>query len=95
VPLHTVIKLTPIAYGCRVEYIKIPIEAVDTHRPKPNVPGYLEKKFKKMSASGSGEDESTLLEENEEIEKCKDSTGSHIFVNAAQVLNESHVRSSS
>ncbi|XP_039297021.1 6-phosphofructo-2-kinase/fructose-2,6-bisphosphatase-like isoform X2 [Nilaparvata lugens] len=35
VPLHTVIKLTPVAYGCKVENIKLPIEAVDTHRPKP------------------------------------------------------------
>lgn len=45
-PLHSVIKLTPVAYGCRVEYIKIPIEAVDTHRPKPPVPGYLDEKFR-------------------------------------------------
>lgn len=40
------IKLTPVAYGCRVEYVKIPIEAVDTHRPKPPVPGYLAEKFR-------------------------------------------------
>ena len=38
VPLHTVIKLTPIAYGCLVEQIPLHIEAVDTHRPKPEVP---------------------------------------------------------
>lgn len=37
VPLHTIIKLTPVAYGCRMEYVKLPIEAVDTHRPKPKV----------------------------------------------------------
>jgi hypothetical protein len=36
VPLHTVLKLTPVAYGCKVEEIPIPIEAVDTHRPKPS-----------------------------------------------------------
>ncbi|XP_046677765.1 6-phosphofructo-2-kinase/fructose-2,6-bisphosphatase 1-like isoform X1 [Homalodisca vitripennis] len=35
VPLHTVIKLTPVAYGCRVEHVKLGIDAVDTHRPKP------------------------------------------------------------
>ncbi|KAL0268491.1 UNVERIFIED_CONTAM: hypothetical protein PYX00_010415 [Menopon gallinae] len=35
VPLHTVMKLTPVAYGCRVEFIKLGIDAVDTHRPKP------------------------------------------------------------
>ncbi|XP_065155938.1 6-phosphofructo-2-kinase/fructose-2,6-bisphosphatase isoform X3 [Atheta coriaria] len=45
VPLHTIIKLTPVAYGCRVEHIKLPIEAVDTHRSKPKVPGELEDKF--------------------------------------------------
>lgn len=33
VPLHTVIKLTPIAYGCRVEQIPLNIEAVSTYRP--------------------------------------------------------------
>lgn len=37
VPLHTIIKLTPVAYGCKVENIRLPIEAVDTHRPKPKV----------------------------------------------------------
>jgi hypothetical protein len=55
VPLHTVIKLTPVAYGCRVEYIKIPIEAVDTHRPKPTVPGHLDEKFKWSGLNESGE----------------------------------------
>ncbi|XP_076670881.1 6-phosphofructo-2-kinase/fructose-2,6-biphosphatase isoform X2 [Andrena cerasifolii] len=35
VPLHTIIKLTPVAYGCKVEHIRLPIDAVDTHRPKP------------------------------------------------------------
>ncbi|KFM62598.1 6-phosphofructo-2-kinase/fructose-2,6-bisphosphatase, partial [Stegodyphus mimosarum] len=46
VPLHTVIKLTPVAYGCEKELFKLPVEAVDTHREKPKVPGYLEDKFK-------------------------------------------------
>lgn len=68
VPLHTVIKLTPIAYGCRVEYVKIPIEAVDTHRSKPHVPGFLEGKFCFAASPGarsrntSGEDEDTFLD---------------------------------
>uniref|UniRef100_A0A182N9R7 6-phosphofructo-2-kinase domain-containing protein n=1 Tax=Anopheles dirus TaxID=7168 RepID=A0A182N9R7_9DIPT len=35
VPLHTIIKLTPVAYGCKVEHIMLPIHAVDTHRAKP------------------------------------------------------------
>lgn len=30
-------KLTPVAYGCAVEMIPLGIEAVDTHRPKPQV----------------------------------------------------------
>jgi len=38
VPLHTLIKLTPVAYGCEIEYIRLPIEAVDTHRPRPGSP---------------------------------------------------------
>ncbi|CAH1154170.1 unnamed protein product [Phaedon cochleariae] len=45
VPLHTIIKLTPVAYGCRVEQIPLKIPAVDTHRSKPKVPGELEEKF--------------------------------------------------
>jgi broad specificity phosphatase PhoE len=35
VPLHTVIKLTPVAYGCRVEHIPLHVKAVDTYRPRP------------------------------------------------------------
>uniref|UniRef100_A0A8C8H283 6-phosphofructo-2-kinase domain-containing protein n=1 Tax=Oncorhynchus tshawytscha TaxID=74940 RepID=A0A8C8H283_ONCTS len=34
-PLHTVLKLTPVAYGCRVEHICLNIEAVNTHRERP------------------------------------------------------------
>lgn len=37
VPLHTVIKLTPVAYGCLEEHINLDVEAVDTHRPRPPV----------------------------------------------------------
>ncbi|XP_011065631.1 PREDICTED: 6-phosphofructo-2-kinase/fructose-2,6-bisphosphatase 1 isoform X1 [Acromyrmex echinatior] len=46
VPLHTIMKLTPVAYGCKMEHIRLPIEAVDTHRPKPKIPGYLEERFR-------------------------------------------------
>ncbi|KZT56982.1 bifunctional 6-phosphofructo-2-kinase/fructose-2,6-bisphosphate 2-phosphatase [Calocera cornea HHB12733] len=35
IPLHTVIKLTPKAYGTDEERYTVPIGAVDTHRPKP------------------------------------------------------------
>ncbi|XP_015608390.1 6-phosphofructo-2-kinase/fructose-2,6-bisphosphatase 2 [Cephus cinctus] len=45
VPLHTIMKLTPVAYGCKVEQIRLPIDAVDTHRPRPKIPGYLDERF--------------------------------------------------
>ncbi|CAF4709029.1 unnamed protein product, partial [Rotaria sp. Silwood1] len=35
VPLHTVIKLTPTAYGCIMESIPLSVEAVNTHRSRP------------------------------------------------------------
>ncbi|CAF0928417.1 unnamed protein product [Adineta steineri] len=35
VPLHTIIKLTPMAYGCTMECIPLPIEAANTHRDRP------------------------------------------------------------
>ncbi|KAM4664380.1 6-phosphofructo-2-kinase/fructose-2,6-bisphosphatase 1 isoform 1-T1 [Discoglossus pictus] len=35
-PLHTVLKLTPVAYGCKVESIFLNIEAVNTHRDRPS-----------------------------------------------------------
>ncbi|XP_064295736.1 6-phosphofructo-2-kinase/fructose-2,6-bisphosphatase 1 isoform X4 [Phalacrocorax carbo] len=34
-PLHTVLKLTPMAYGCEVESIFLNVEAVNTHRERP------------------------------------------------------------
>ncbi|XP_058147499.1 6-phosphofructo-2-kinase/fructose-2,6-bisphosphatase 1 isoform X3 [Dasypus novemcinctus] len=34
-PLHTVLKLTPVAYGCKVESIHLNVDAVNTHREKP------------------------------------------------------------
>lgn len=35
VPLHTLIRISPRAYGCIEERFSVPIESVDTHRPKP------------------------------------------------------------
>ncbi len=35
IPLHTVIQLTPKAYGCEEIRYKVDIDAVDTFRPKP------------------------------------------------------------
>ncbi|XP_032432019.1 6-phosphofructo-2-kinase/fructose-2,6-bisphosphatase 2-like isoform X1 [Xiphophorus hellerii] len=34
-PLHTVLKLTPVAYGCKVEMFDLKVEAVNTHRDRP------------------------------------------------------------
>ncbi|XP_049616994.1 6-phosphofructo-2-kinase/fructose-2,6-bisphosphatase 3 isoform X1 [Syngnathus scovelli] len=34
-PLHTVLKLTPVAYGCKIESISLNVEAVNTHRDRP------------------------------------------------------------
>uniref|UniRef100_A0A673N0I5 6-phosphofructo-2-kinase domain-containing protein n=1 Tax=Sinocyclocheilus rhinocerous TaxID=307959 RepID=A0A673N0I5_9TELE len=36
-PLHTVLKLTPVAYGCKVESISLNVEAVNTHRDRPEL----------------------------------------------------------
>uniref|UniRef100_A0A674DCI9 6-phosphofructo-2-kinase/fructose-2,6-biphosphatase 4a n=1 Tax=Salmo trutta TaxID=8032 RepID=A0A674DCI9_SALTR len=36
-PLHTVLKLTPVAYGCKVESIYLNVDAVNTHRDRPEV----------------------------------------------------------
>lgn len=36
-PLHTVIKLTPMAYGCTMEWIPLSVDAINTHRDKPKV----------------------------------------------------------
>uniref|UniRef100_A0A6Q2Z6T8 6-phosphofructo-2-kinase/fructose-2,6-bisphosphatase 2 n=1 Tax=Esox lucius TaxID=8010 RepID=A0A6Q2Z6T8_ESOLU len=36
-PLHTVLKLTPVAYGCKVEMFHLNVEAVNTHRDRPLV----------------------------------------------------------
>ncbi|XP_061869393.1 6-phosphofructo-2-kinase/fructose-2,6-bisphosphatase 2 isoform X5 [Colius striatus] len=36
-PLHTILKLTPVAYGCKVETISLNVEAVNTHRDRPSL----------------------------------------------------------
>jgi len=43
--LHSVIKLSPKAYGCQTELIKFDIPCVSTHRPKPEVAGLLDKRL--------------------------------------------------
>ncbi|XP_017265213.1 6-phosphofructo-2-kinase/fructose-2,6-bisphosphatase 2 [Kryptolebias marmoratus] len=34
-PLHTVLKLTPVAYGCKVEMFDLKVESVNTHKNRP------------------------------------------------------------
>jgi len=41
VPLHAVYKLTPVAYGCRVETFHLEVAAVDTFRKQPEVEIYI------------------------------------------------------
>ncbi|KAF3856416.1 hypothetical protein F7725_017139 [Dissostichus mawsoni] len=36
-PLHTVLKLTPMAYGCKVESVYLGVDSVNTHRDRPEV----------------------------------------------------------
>uniref|UniRef100_A0A6A7G6N2 6-phosphofructo-2-kinase/fructose-2,6-bisphosphatase-like isoform X1 n=2 Tax=Hirondellea gigas TaxID=1518452 RepID=A0A6A7G6N2_9CRUS len=36
VPLHTIIQLTPVAYGCEMEYLNLNVPCVNTHRCKPD-----------------------------------------------------------
>uniref|UniRef100_A0A8C6UDM9 6-phosphofructo-2-kinase/fructose-2,6-biphosphatase 3 n=1 Tax=Neogobius melanostomus TaxID=47308 RepID=A0A8C6UDM9_9GOBI len=47
-PLHTVLKLTPVAYGCKVESISLNVDAVNTHRDRPEEvkrgPGTLQRR---------------------------------------------------
>ncbi|XP_024148081.1 6-phosphofructo-2-kinase/fructose-2,6-bisphosphatase 2 isoform X2 [Oryzias melastigma] len=38
-PLHTVLKLTPVAYGCNVDKFDLGVEAVNTHRDRPLTKG--------------------------------------------------------
>uniref|UniRef100_A0A6J0SBC0 6-phosphofructo-2-kinase/fructose-2,6-bisphosphatase 2 n=1 Tax=Pogona vitticeps TaxID=103695 RepID=A0A6J0SBC0_9SAUR len=42
-PLHTIFKLTPVAYGCKLEMISLNVDAVDTHRDKPSTMNNLPK----------------------------------------------------
>uniref|UniRef100_A0A8C9YXE7 6-phosphofructo-2-kinase/fructose-2,6-biphosphatase 4b n=1 Tax=Sander lucioperca TaxID=283035 RepID=A0A8C9YXE7_SANLU len=44
-PLHTVLKLTPMAYGCKVESVYLGVDSVNTQRDRPEVgiPGSTQK----------------------------------------------------
>ncbi|CEI92106.1 Putative 6-phosphofructo-2-kinase/fructose-2, 6-biphosphatase [Rhizopus microsporus] len=52
IPLHTVIELSPKAYGCEEKRYKVDIDAVDTHRPKP-VKSKLSKQAQQEMKSGA------------------------------------------
>merc|ERR1712029_226997 len=43
--LHTVIKLSPVAYGCKMEKIEFDVPKVSTYRTKPVKDGILEQRF--------------------------------------------------
>jgi 6-phosphofructo-2-kinase/fructose-2,6-biphosphatase 2 len=58
IPLHTVIQLTPKAYGCEEVRFKVDIEAVDTFRPQPI-------KTKKMSIRVETPSTPTILKKSD------------------------------
>lgn len=55
-PLHQVVKLTPIAYGCELEMIDLLVPAVDTHRDKPPVVLSSRSKEEALTDHSEGED---------------------------------------
>ncbi|PWN24280.1 bifunctional 6-phosphofructo-2-kinase/fructose-2,6-bisphosphate 2-phosphatase [Microstroma glucosiphilum] len=66
IPLHTVIQLTPKAYGCDEKRFQLPIEAVDTHRPKPPKQSFVveaETAAPEVSKEDGKKDEAQSLEE--------------------------------
>jgi len=78
VPLHTVIKLSPQAYGCHIENIPLNVDAVNTHREKPkicdrqrSIVEALETKpmsFEEMTKLHESYDEQIELRESERVE---------------------------
>lgn len=76
VPLHSVLKLTPVAYGCLVEEISLNVDAVDTHRPRPPEVVVLskeERKARRRQPSDAANEEKmmnvTLSRDNRECSK--------------------------
>ncbi|KAI8377609.1 6-phosphofructo-2-kinase-domain-containing protein [Radiomyces spectabilis] len=53
IPLHTVIELTPKAYGCEEKRYKVDIDAVDTHRPRPSRADSIRKQAAKANVGKS------------------------------------------
>merc|ERR1719228_3217456 len=61
VPLHTLIKITPVASGCEVEYINFPVAAVDTHRPRPDNPTHKRLRISSETAAELSDRTATSL----------------------------------
>ncbi|XP_016111016.1 6-phosphofructo-2-kinase/fructose-2,6-bisphosphatase 2-like, partial [Sinocyclocheilus grahami] len=52
-PLHVVLKLTPVAYGCKVDIFDLKVEAVNTHRDRPlNAKGWQSGLFLQCKSGG-------------------------------------------
>ena len=58
IPLHTIIKVTPKAYGCEEERFELDIPAVDTQRPRPRAetPRYTDLELKLATRGMSSPD---------------------------------------
>uniref|UniRef100_A0A7N8XE69 6-phosphofructo-2-kinase/fructose-2,6-bisphosphatase 2 n=1 Tax=Mastacembelus armatus TaxID=205130 RepID=A0A7N8XE69_9TELE len=54
-PLHTVLKLTPVAYGCKVDMFDLKVEAVNTHRNRPLVIFCIKLKTKTLCILGGND----------------------------------------
>jgi len=61
VPLHTLIKITPVAGGCEVEHIEFPVHGVDTHRPRPASPTHKRLRVSSETAAELSDRTATAL----------------------------------
>jgi len=87
VPLHTLIKITPVASGCEVEYIKFPVEAVDTHRPRPDNPTHKRLRISSETAAELSDRTATSLSLRTE-DTVNSSVGGPQFSLSFEVNNE-------
>uniref|UniRef100_A0A8C4ZRI9 6-phosphofructo-2-kinase domain-containing protein n=1 Tax=Gadus morhua TaxID=8049 RepID=A0A8C4ZRI9_GADMO len=84
-PLHTVLKLTPVAYGCKVESLFLNIEAVNTHRDRPEVRNSPAPHLSLLPRGGSGDRTRPHLDRHGEAE-TGDGTRAFFFNKLLQVL---------
>ncbi|PAA66830.1 hypothetical protein BOX15_Mlig023078g1 [Macrostomum lignano] len=59
VPLHTIIRLTPAPYGCRVDHFDLDVPCVNTHRDKPE------------ESPDEAEDEAEHAEAGDQVGRCQ------------------------